>query len=633
MNALQSTIEQQTGSGQAVQDNLLSPMLHGGTMTTFDGTTTMNQQGTCQNSAAFLEILAIPSATGDITQLNIRQDKNWDGVFDSLVTNTTIMSGVCANGIISCNPGTWNDCRYYKWEADPTKTPVLTEVVLSDLGGCYCINDSCGQALMIQNAGEVVSHIGGGIVSVLAEQTPTLIVSESYAQDLEMTFIGGLSDRCNQSGQVDQDKYLDDPAGLTAAGRSTSTLNSLFTNLTSGSIAAETATTTHNCSLKRTVGIDEANAADVIAYNGGVGGLSPCGQGCLAMALGEQLINKTGTCGLFKHEVEFWVQKPERIISATLDYAMFDDHIQITTNNHLIWAHDSGWTDIAETSYPSGTQWFGSVPVCERNRIWQETPNTDFTNAIKSVGNHKFKIRFAVADRGGGYASAKILVDETCRLYPDNIENTCAFYESDPDCDLEWESVDGITTLNNYSPTGLIPLGSTRTISGSQCLLPAQREWWHRDRRYKCRTQSQFDFTGAMQRKSAVSDSASSTAFDDLRLNETTGAWESHSGLQLSLPQLPAMGTCEKTCKTQKGIAADEVAGMGAESGMRTSDESIEFNYYTCTQGDICPAGVGETVIVGCGCHDHFMEATLQMQTGRLAGRDILCTSGTPSPL
>jgi hypothetical protein len=45
---------------------------------------------------------------------------------------------------------------------------------------------------------------------------------------------------------------------------------------------------------------------------------------------------------------------------------------------------------------------------------------------------------------------------------------------------------------------------------------------------------------------------------------------------------------------------------------------------------NVCPAGPGEEVMSACGCLDDFPEAVVMMQTVRLAGADMTCTSAVP---
>jgi hypothetical protein len=53
--------------------------------------------------------------------------------------------------------------------------------------------------------------------------------------------------------------------------------------------------------------------------------------------------------------------------------------------------------------------------------------------------------------------------------------------------------------------------------------------------------------------------------------------------------------------------------------------------YHACTVnnagGNACPLGPGEEIVSDCGCLDDFPEAVVMMQTVRLGGADMICTS------
>lgn len=650
LNALRPMLDGKTGSAQALTDNFSDPMLQGGNISSMDGTSSFQSQMSCPNAPAFLEVLALPGRNGDIETLSIKQDTDFDGTFDAVLNPGIRLSGVCANGGISCDAGTWNNCVAHEWVIQASGTPDLVPTALSRLGGCYCINDSCGSALMVVNAAEVMGHLGAGIVAKISENNPTLSVSSIQVNNTMITYTGVITDDCGQTGNTGQQAFYSDPTALQATGVSTASINQTYQSLATGSFATGTTTSIQHCEMNRNITIDDVSVTDVVLYNSGAGHLVPCGPGCLQMALGTVSDNNLigGTCGLFEEQVSFWVAHPDRILSATLLQAKFDDHIQISNNNQIVWAHEPAWTDLSADSYPPSTfwqplnapvfftvpypkWWYTSYPICERNTNWDVSMNVDFTSILKQQGAHNFRIRVAVSGGGEGYAFAKVMVDESCKLNADVINSTCNQLQQNPDCRLKREIVDGITVLEDYLPTGLTPLGSTQAIVGQQCTLQATRNWWKKSRTYECQTASPYDYQGALQRKAVVGDSVTATQYEDYRQDEH-GNWQRVTGGTMALPPAPTLDTCEHTCKTVKSEEADSVAGMGSAMSQRTIPNTNDYTYYVCQQG-VCPAGPGETIVTPCGCMDEFNEATAQMQANRLGAKDLLCTSGTPSPL
>ena len=131
-----------TSDSDAIQENYLTPGLAGQPITTVDNSKTFNPNIACQKTATLLELLAQPAGTGDIGTLRISRDKDLDGSVDQTLTLPVPVSGICANGIVSCQPGTWNQCKTFKWDVASSGDLKLTEVGLTDLAGCYCINNS-----------------------------------------------------------------------------------------------------------------------------------------------------------------------------------------------------------------------------------------------------------------------------------------------------------------------------------------------------------------------------------------------------------------------------------------------------------------------------------------------------------
>ncbi|BBD02463.1 hypothetical protein YGS_C2P0477 [Sphingobium sp. YG1] len=137
-----------SADSDALLGNYVTPGLAGQAITTVDTKKTFTPNLACQKSATLLELLAQPSATGDIGTLSISRDSDLDGSFDEALTVPVPTSGICANGIISCAPGSWDACRFFRWDTSTSGALKLSQVELTDLAGCYCVNNSCGSNLV-----------------------------------------------------------------------------------------------------------------------------------------------------------------------------------------------------------------------------------------------------------------------------------------------------------------------------------------------------------------------------------------------------------------------------------------------------------------------------------------------------
>ena len=206
--------------------------------------------------------------------------------------------------------------------------------------------------------------------------------------------------------------------------------------------------------------------------------------------------------------------------------------------------------------------------------------------------------------------------------------------ETDSGCRLKEEVVDNIFTYRDFNPTGLTPLPSTKSFGLTNCTRVMTADWWLKNRTYFCASETGFDFTDAQKRMANVvsssRDNTSSLYYQDMR-KDPSGNWI-FEGTDTTLPERETSEDCEKACKTRKP-KADTQAGISGHTGQqRTNIEGYDFFYKTCIN-NACPLGPGEELIRDCQCIHEFGEAAAVMQSMRLAGRDIICSSNVARPL
>jgi len=119
------------GSIDKLKENVITPMTGGNDLPVQGGEqVTLNTP--CPSSTSFLEVtVGSAGSGGDITSVYIRQDTNLDGVIDySLYAPVPRISGVCADGLVACNAGSWDGCNYHRWNADSSGR--LTTIALTE---------------------------------------------------------------------------------------------------------------------------------------------------------------------------------------------------------------------------------------------------------------------------------------------------------------------------------------------------------------------------------------------------------------------------------------------------------------------------------------------------------------------
>lgn len=608
-----SGVMSKAGNAEDLQKNLTGPILTEQSLTTFDGAS-FDAQITCSATSGFFELFAHPQPTGDIGSIMVQQDTTMDGVYDRVWTPGVHVSGVCANGVISCDLGTWDNCIAQKWVVSGANDLALQSVPLRELGACYCTNDHCGAGLVWPNITNILTDIGGGAASALASKNPYYAISDVVISGTSVKYMGQQTAGC-AAGPTTNDSYIATPGNLSSDAFATAPTNSTYDILTTGSAASQDTSTYQTCEIRRNITMNETTLNDIINYNSGSGEVTPCGPSCLKLVLGTVGDDYwAGSCTDYYHSVSFDVLQPSRIISATLKKAVWDDWIQVRANSNLIWSGP----------YP----WVGSGPVpgaCELKTSWNQNPNIDFTSELLSGGTVDFDIRVNVSGAGEGYAYAEVEVDTACYLNPEFISDSCNAFAVDPDCDLLEEDVDGVQTFKNYSSTGLVPLEQTLTVNGAACSIPVTKDWFVKKRKYRCKSNSKWDFTKEIERNAYISENSTTVEYKDRVVD---GSSVKLSSGALSSPNEIAVPACVQVCKTKKTRMANDVAVSGLVMDKRTTNTTTDVFYHECDSSSACPLGVGETLVKGCACLNEWAEAASIMQTLRMAGGDTVCSTG-----
>jgi hypothetical protein len=207
------------GSKSGITNNVSNPLTSSNTpMTTVDGSTSFSGQLQCPNSQKFMEVLIQPGATGDIDTFIVSQDTNFDGTLDYTFRVPFPVSGICANGVITCDPGAWTNCRTYRWTSDTSGRVSLQPVDLTALGGCFCVNNSCGSNLVFGNTQTIMNVIGGGVAGAIQANDTRYAISNVVIDGMDATYYGQNSGACTASafGPANAEQYYYNPGSMSA---------------------------------------------------------------------------------------------------------------------------------------------------------------------------------------------------------------------------------------------------------------------------------------------------------------------------------------------------------------------------------------------------------------------------------
>lgn len=628
--SISSTVKGKTSNASRLNESQIRPVSGENNMRTYDGQTAFNGKAVCKGSSEFMRMLVQPTTNGNLKLLNIMQDTDMNGSLDITTSPGWDISVVCSNGFQTCSDANnAATCTSWAWVADPKSYQLgRKNVAMTELGGCYCINNSCGSNLAWNNLGQILNDLGGGASQALSRANPWFTLSQIKVDGVSASFVGGDTASCSIGdsegffGTADGKKilnYKDNYNAMKTDANSQKTTSDAYRMITEGSLNPNETSDVYSCDITRNVNLDEPKLNEIIAFDGGQGSVQQCGTDCLQLVLGRLGDNYwSGTCKYFEVDSNFFIKDHTRIASATLINAVFDDWMQLWAGDKVVWSGPYGnWNDA------------GPVPgACELNKSWNQSPNTDFKQYLDKNGPVKFKIRVEVSGEGEGYALVRLKADLSCREGDEYVSNTCTAYEQDQNCQLVDETVDGVKTFTGSINTGLIPLPQTQVLQGSFCSVAVKRDWFKKKRQYRCNRKTDFNFDKIIERKAYIDKTVTPGDYKDKMFNNgkvTYGAGE------LFWPDMPKVGDCINMCKTRKPKQTPDMAVSGqVDKNNKAGVIKYDNFYYECDATNKCPAEPGEEVIKACQCLNEFAEASAIMQVIRQAGQDMICSSGNP---
>lgn len=628
--SISSTVKGKTSNASRLNESQIRPVSGENNMKTYDGKTAFDGKAVCKGSSEFMRMLVQPTTNGNLKLLNIMQDTDMNGSLDITTSPGWDISVVCSNGFQTCSDANnAATCTSWAWVADPKSYQLgRKNVAMTDLGGCYCINNSCGSNLAWNNLGQILNDLGGGASQALSRANPWFTLSQIKVDGVSASFVGGDTASCSIGdsegffGTADGKKilnYKDNYNAMKTDAESNKNTSSAYKSITTGSLNPNEQYDLKSCSVTRNVPLDEVKLNEIIAFDGGEGTVQQCGTDCLQLVMGKIGNNYwDGYCKYYEVESKFFVKKPDRIKSATLVEVQYDDWMQMWVSDKVVWNGPHGnWTDM------------GPVPgSCQQNTSWKQNPNLDFKQYLNKEGPVTFKLRVEVYDGGEGYARVNLKADLSCKEGKDYISNTCTAYEQDKECQLVEEAVDGVKTFTGGINTGLIPLAQTQVLQGNFCSVPVKRDWFKKNRTYRCNKKTSFNFDNIIERKAYIDKTVTPGDYKDKMFNNGK---VSYGAGELFWPDMPKVGDCINMCKTRKPKQTPDMAVSGqVDKNNKSGVIKYDNFYYECDATNKCPAEPGEEVIKACQCLNEFAEASAIMQVIRQAGQDMICSSGNP---
>lgn len=621
-----NAVLQKFGTKEAINKNVSAPMTSSAaSMQTLDDSKSFSATSNIPSSHQFLQIMIQPVASGDLGTVIVAQDLNTDGSFDHTFTLGVPVSGVCANGFISCTPGTWNNCQPYKWQSDDSGKLSFTGVAVTQLGGCYCINSSCGSSLAWTNSSIVLTGLGGGAVGAIHAKDASVMISSVSTDITTISYYGQLVKQADSTAKnsvaaltsipsvPQQQSYFSNWSSLDsdkagAALTQNSDTNSMYYQVTN-SVGAQSTASTQRCSITRNGVLTSVPVAS---------------------------FSSTGTSAICTdHYVNMMIKK---ISDKQYELKLLDTspggvaHWNCNDN-----PGGDGWHLQHTINLPAETGSYQAKltkALYTISNIHGTGCNTGGSASMDGVlqGFNTSIMATAPCPASGAqiaYFDWSYLFEYETDTYQETVSNGCTSFENDSTCRLKSEVVDYVPTYRNYGGTGLKPLPTCKTFAGLVQPMDMCRDWWKKDRTYVCDTNRTFDFGDTRQRFSKVvmtsTDNTSTLGYTDYRDNGD-GTWSTVAS-SISLPNRENYSECAEACKVKRPKIDTQVGVNGIISTARSSLDSFDTFYLNCDAG-VCPSEPSDTIIEVCGCLNGFGEAATIMQTMRLAGADNICSSG-----
>lgn len=571
------------------------------------------------SSSAFLQIFIRPGKTGDLDIVYASQDLDFDGRFDHTFSPSKNVSGVCSNGYVSCDPGTWNSCSYWSWGVKDAKL-MAHETTVTGVSGCYCINNSCGTSLALKNMEHVLNSLGGGASGVLTAANPNYQITQAEVQPDNLLILFYGQDVTDQA--KDQEGFVIDNRTVTQTD-----YYSRGAAVAAASIEADTETLVRSQSASSLS--NYSLATSVI----GKTGKSLYSESCL---IERNIVHGSDT---------YTCDEPVTI----------DDRIVLSERNTKYYYQ----VFLGRIAKPWSSEdcKIGKVPGLFPEYHWTPTDGAvlgttaDPPDNSSSVGKYWYIFLDCIKLDGpdtGVYNAYEYYMrcDREMDYIKETIGDGCASLADNPDCILKSETVDGVEIMRNGVMTGLVPETGVVAVVGNLGSYEVARPWWQKYRTYQCnRSSEKFNFDDAIKRSKTGSSTAGDAEnkstlinYTDMSKDPNTGLWTSNSE-SLSLAESDPTVDCEKRCKIKRSVTSTDMTLVGSADERRAdntgesplpANEQWRFVYAACSEEDVCPTKPGDILLKGCQCLSEFAEVTAVMEALNQAGKDVICSDGVP---
>lgn len=618
-------VKPQYGSGSAANTSGVEPLTRGTSLKSINGSSVGVVQVLKPNDKPLLKITLEPNfSTGDFAKLTIQQDLDGDGLLEINSVHGELghmISGVCSNGMIMCQPGTYSSCVFVKWATEASGKVVPESLITGeptinrDLFNCYCFNNFCSRFnnTSAVNYASISSDIAGGIVSVFMGARADLSITSVSASDTVLSYFGVKAPAASSAeGFTAPAKPSTDPAKIPViTGNTPDIAVQYYTdpNILNSMAAEENAL----------MGTKPNSLYSLIRGMPNSASLMNC-QKRRIMTVSQ----KTQYC-----------DEPKS--PAILDFKETTTYFKISTTGSF---HNR---DHSRDMYRGYLTTDGhNQEVMPSDFPWQADNATQITSEILASMQYMHAVSVRIVENCNYTGKDCNLFGDDCdfyyscqisqyysqceRVYDEFYEfenNGCASLEADEaagKCRLQNETWDVRPAVTNFTPTGFAMAETSEQVAGTSKVYQVSRPWWTIDRTYTCsnnRDTSYDSYLNSVQDQvKQVQDSAVTPATVDLSAR------------------------CQEACKTKIPVSNTLVRTLSVESELKTSAavQKNSWDYYVkvcepdATNTLKCPidAGLNEVIVKDCQCLNEYGTVAAGFEALKTAGDDAICSSRAP---
>ena len=599
------------GKPENLANDVTKPVMTGEVpLETLDGSVAENVSITCPGTQELFQILVQPGATKDLNFILVTYNRDFSGPMDSSVNISGPISGVCANGFVSCDPGTWNNCHWFEWQFDGNLQS--NEVAPNILGGCFCINSGCTPASVMAMKQQILNTLAGGVAGAMAAFNPRFAAAKAQIDGFLITYFGQNAGGCNVANVQISGSYptpedvFKNPSALETIAQGevatqSSNSDSIYSKLTSSPAFTNQALQT--CTMTRDAYFDSSTCSIQ----------EPTTNGCQALAGNPDCqLQKEIVYDLDGNPVTTYENHGPTGITPIPSCKNFD-------------SSSLGSTDVNQCIALGKVQTDGGCNInypCT-GVVYSPSDNL-FQCSLPETGQNSCGVIFDYQICG------KVIVawdipDDPCELITidgNTVKDYCpsVSQSTTPDSgSIEFDSGSNQVALhasfnnrrqcNEGLAAGTVTVYLTPLIPKKIC-----HEWWRVERTYTCRDNATYHPDISRTNTITPQESQSGWLYTDM-------------GQTLSVDfQMQSPEACVKACKIAKRNNTARADAAKTSNDYRHDPTNKLIIYKNCVN-NTCPVGPGETVITDCQCLNEFNMAAGVMEILKQGAADQVCST------